>query len=116
MLKSIVDPLRTSAAVTSVFGDAVSTQGKTVIPVARIAYGFGGGSGKRNRGPAEDGPREGEGGGGGVLATPLGVFEVTDSQTRFIPLNVTRKYLAGGLAGCIAGFLWAKIFSRSKRA
>jgi uncharacterized spore protein YtfJ len=111
VLKSIVEPLRNSAAVKSVFGDAISAQGKTVIPVARIAYGFGGGSGKNAQ---EDKPGEGEGGGGGVVATPLGVFEVTDSETRFIPLHENRKYLAGALAGLIVGFLWARRFQRSK--
>jgi uncharacterized spore protein YtfJ len=104
IFKTIVEPLQSSAAVKSVFGDPVSAQGKTVIPVARIAWGFGGGSGKRDR---EGKPDEGEGGGGGVLATPLGVFEVTDGETRFIPLNENRKFVAGGLAGLVIGFLWA---------
>jgi uncharacterized spore protein YtfJ len=105
IFKTIVEPLQSTAAVKSVFGDPVSAQGKTVIPVARIAWGFGGGWGKREREgkPAEDG----EGGGGGVVATPLGVFEVTDSETRFIPLNENRKFVAGGFAGLVIGFLWA---------
>lgn len=89
----------------SVFGEPVTAQGKTVIPVARIAYGFGGGSGKRG---AEAHPDEGGGGGGGVMATPLGVFEVTAGETRFIPLDENRKFVAGLLAGLCLGFLWAK--------
>ncbi len=110
VLKSIVEPLQASAAVKSVFGDPVSAQGKTIIPVARIAYGFGAGSGK---GLSRDNPGEGEGGGGGVAATPIGVFEVTDSQTRFIPLHEGRNLLVAGLLGFGFGLLWA---SRRERA
>lgn len=57
IFKTIIEPLQSSAAVKSLFGDPVSAQGKTVIPVARIAWGFGGGWGKREREgkPAEDG-------------------------------------------------------------
>lgn len=105
IFKSIVEPLQNSAAVKSVFGDAVSAQGKTVIPVARIAYGFGGGSGKRGR---QESPDEGGGGGGGIVAIPIGVFEITDSQTRFISLHENRKVLAGALIGLCAGLLWAR--------
>jgi uncharacterized spore protein YtfJ len=47
VLKSTIEPLQNSAVVKSVFGQPVSAQGKTIIPVARIAYGFGGGSGTR---------------------------------------------------------------------
>jgi uncharacterized spore protein YtfJ len=105
IFKTIVEPLQSSAAVKSVFGDPITAQGKTVIPVARIAYGFGGGSGKRG---AEAKLDEGGGGGGGVVATPLGVFEVTEGQTRFIPLDEDRKLLAVLLVGIGLGILWAR--------
>jgi len=98
MFRSIIEPLQTSAAVKSVFGEAVTAQGKTVIPVARIGYGFGGSSGSK-----------GEGGGGGVGATPVGVFEVTETGTRFVPLNEKRNLLLSGLAGLCLGFAWARL-------
>lgn len=104
ILRSIIGPLQEHAAVRSVYGDPVSAQGKTIIPVARIGYGFGGGSGKGMR---EDKAGEGEGGGGGVVALPLGVFEITDSETRFIPVDGHRKMLAAGLIGVALGLLWA---------
>ncbi len=106
LFKSIIEPLQSSAAVKSVFGDPVTAQGKTVIPVARIAYGFGGGSGK---GVHSHEPGEGEGGGGGVMASPLGVIEITDAETRFVPLDENRKFVLAGLVGLLIGFLWAKI-------
>ena len=104
LFKSIIDPLQTSAGVKSVFGDPITAQGKTVIPVARIAWGFGGGSGK---GDHHGQPGEGYGGGGGVAAMPLGVYEVTEAETRFIPLNEHRKMIAGILFGIALGFICA---------
>jgi uncharacterized spore protein YtfJ len=112
VFKSIIEPLQTSAAVKSVFGEAISGQGKTIIPVARIAYGFGGGSGKgaHPNKNSDDKQTEGEagGGGGGVVAIPLGVYEVTESATRFIPLHEHRKLLGGVLLGVSLGMVLAR--------
>jgi len=99
IFRSIIEPLQKSAAVKSVFGEAVTAQGKTVIPVARIIYGFGGGTGH---------DKPGEGGGGGVVAAPLGVFEVTESRTRFVPLNEHRNLALSGLLGMGIGLAWAR--------
>ena len=45
------------------------------------------------------------GGGGGVRAIPVGVIEVSDQQTRFVPIS-DRKRLAGALlAGIGLGML-----------
>jgi uncharacterized spore protein YtfJ len=95
-LLSLIDPLSKSASVSSVYGEAFTANGKTIIPVARIAYGFGNGAGK-----------EGEGGGGGVYAEPVGCIEVTDAETRFIAVNEKRKLAAAALAGFCLGAFWA---------
>ena len=76
VLQTITDRLHSTAAVKSVFGDPIQAEGKVVVPVARVAYGFGGGfgSGPTTRGDPERNLGEGGGGGGGVLATPVGVL------------------------------------------
>lgn len=113
LIKSIIDPLQQSAAARSVYGEPVTTQGKTVIPVARVAYGFGGGSGKgRSSITPGEGEGEGGGGGGGVIALPVGVFEVTQSGTRFVSANGDRKLLAATLAGIGLGLIWGRIRKR----
>ena len=76
-----------------------------VASVARVAYGFGGGSGRRQD-PTS--PGEGEGGGGGVYAMPAGVLEVTESGTRFIDLTDKRKLAAAALVGFCLGAFWAR--------
>jgi uncharacterized spore protein YtfJ len=110
-MKSIIDPLKESAGVKSVFGEPIQAQGRTVIPVARIVYGFGGGAGQGSH-QAQTG--EGQGGGGGVVAMPVGMVEITSEHTRFVPLNDKRKLAAMGLGGLCLGMLWAKL-ARSRR-
>lgn len=104
-LKSIIEPLEKSASVRSVYGEPVSAQGKTIIPVARVAYGFGGGGGS---GVRDDKPGEGEGGGGGVLAMPVGVIEITEEGTRYIPIQDNRKLVAAAILGLCVGIFWAR--------
>ncbi len=104
-LESMLEPLTRSASVRSVYGEAISANGKTIIPVARLAYGFGSGWGRKHH--DQDSP-EGEGGGGGVYAVPIGVVEVTDAETRFVALH-DRRVLAGAmLVGFCLGAFWAR--------
>jgi uncharacterized spore protein YtfJ len=53
----------------------------TVIPVAKVRYGFGAGSGRQQR--AERAQESGGGGGGGGMAVPLGFIEIGASGARF---------------------------------
>ena len=70
--------------VARVFGQPVERDGVTIVPVAFIAGGGGGGGGSNNGGES------GEGGGFGGVVRPLGVFEIKDGTSRFIPaINVT---------------------------
>jgi hypothetical protein len=67
-------------------------------------YGYGAGAGTGGVGTSS---ARGEGGGGGgvVRAVPVGVIEVSDQQTRFVPIT-DRKRLAGAvLAGIGLGML-----------
>lgn len=67
-------------------------------------YGYGAGAGTGGVGTSSA-RGEGGGGGGGVRAIPVGVIEVSDQQTRFVPIT-DRKRLAGAvLAGIGLGML-----------
>lgn len=102
--------LRDRANVNAVFGEPVTTEGRTVIPVARVMYGFGMGVGhataaEKDAGEAavdieegEEGAGSGGGGGGGVMAHPLAIVEVTPQGARVKPIvDEQRLALAGGL-------------------
>jgi uncharacterized spore protein YtfJ len=93
VFKSIIE----HAGAKIVYGEPVSVDGKTVLPVATIRCGFGGSSGGKG-----NNWEHGGGGGGGLVAKPLGVVEITQSQTRFIPIVSGRALLfAVGLGVCL---------------
>ena len=86
-LERMAERLGAAAGVRSIYGEAVERDGVTVIPVAKVAWGFGGGD---NAGaPRADGPTEirssgeGSGGGGGVTVSPVGYVEIAGGRTRF---------------------------------
>ncbi len=105
-MESMFEPLTRSASVKSVYGEAISANGKTIVPVARVVYGFG--SGRARRHQQDDAP-EGEGGGGGVYAVPVGVLEVTDAETRFVVLHDKRVLAGAVLVGFCLGAFWARL-------
>jgi uncharacterized spore protein YtfJ len=90
----------------TVYGEPISTQGKTIVPVAKVRYGFGGGSGRNDR------EKHGGGGGGGLLARPVGVVEVTQADTRFIPIT-SNWPLVGAIALGVGLGMW--VFQRIGR-
>lgn len=110
-----------SASVKNVYGEPVQVGDKTIIPVACIAYGMGGGFGQgpkpgkmgtQEREPGQPAPvGEGAGGGGGMYAKAKGVFEITPKLTRFIPVNGAREILMG----VAIGFLIKAFFFSRKR-
>jgi len=104
ILQSIRESFVGQASVKAIYGEPISAQGKTVIPVAKIGYGFGAGAGTGGVGNTSA-RGEGGGGGGGVRAIPVGVVEITDEHTRFIPIH-DRKKLAGAVIAGISLGLW----------
>ena len=111
LLQSLRDSVLTQASVKTIYGEPIAAQGKTIIPVARISYGYGAGAGTGGMG--ETSARgEGGGGGGGVHAVPVGVVELSDQQTRFVPIS-DRKKLTGALLLGVGMGMWLKCRRRS---
>jgi uncharacterized spore protein YtfJ len=105
MLQLISDKLGSTATVKSVFGEPIHANGKTVVPVAKVAYGFGGGFGAGKNSAHPDRQGEGGGGGGGVRAFPAGVLEITEGGTRFVPFADPKIVAAAFAAGAMAAVL-----------
>lgn len=78
-LTRLAERLGAKAAASAVFGTPVERDGVTVIPVARVRWGFGGGGGSGRKEKDQDG----WGGGGGVQAVPLGFIEVKDGGAQY---------------------------------
>ncbi len=95
LLQSLKESILSQASVKAIYGDPVAAHGKTVIPVAKIMYGYGAGAGTGGVGTSSA-RGEGGGGGGGARTIPVGVIEISDQPTRFVPIT-DRKRLAGAV-------------------
>jgi uncharacterized spore protein YtfJ len=114
---------RDSMTVRTVFGEPITQNGVTVVPVARVRGAGGGGHGEGPAGsaseppdgtaaeqpamPAPAGKRAGKGTGEGLgfslRATPVGVFIIKDGKVSWQPaVDVNRLALGGQIVGAIA--------------
>jgi uncharacterized spore protein YtfJ len=118
-LETVSKQFGQNGSVKNVYGEPITTQGKTIIPVAKIAMGLGGGQGhsnsrnkkveENNTEPANNKGGSGGGGGGGMYATAEGVYEVTPQGTRFVPANSTKQLLfVAGIAFLIGRWMGRK--------
>jgi len=116
MLEKLGKSLGFTATVKSVFGDPIHVDGKTVVPVAKVALGFGAGfgAGPEMQHSLADGHGEGGGGGGGVRAVPAGALEITPSSTRFVPFRDMRWLAAAFCGGVILGAFFSHRRIKSK--
>ena len=89
IVSQILDRVKNTVRVDLVYGESREVHGKTIIPVAAVAYAFGGGGGTGVN-PSGNGASEqvgrGGGGGGAVRVLPVGVLEVSDDETRLVPV------------------------------
>lgn len=106
LVERIAERLGAQARTTAVFGEPVEREGVTVIPVARAAWGFGGGSG------GEGTDQQGSGGGGGVVAKPVGYIEVRADGAEFRSLRSSRDDLVAAGIGAGLLLLAASVFRR----
>ena len=101
VVNQILDRVKNAARVELVYGESREVHGKTLIPIALVAYIFGGGEGS-GTGPHHNGSGEisagiGGGGGGMVRVYPVGVLEVTEYETRMVPILDWTRIITTGL-------------------
>ena len=115
-LEALSDRFKVTAHVNTVFGEPRTIEGKTIIPVAKVAYGLGAGGGEGRQGPADDGPSERSGseggGGGGVTAGPVGFIVVDSEGEHFVHIGPSRRQL---IEACFAGFVLGVMIGRRGR-
>lgn len=81
LIERLIEAVGGRAGSQAVFAPSVERGGVTVIPVARVRWGAGGGRGWS----PEQG--DGSGGGGGAAANPVGYIEVTEHGSVFRPIE-----------------------------
>jgi uncharacterized spore protein YtfJ len=113
VLQSLKEGILGQVSVKTIYGEPIAAHGKTIIPVGKIMYIYGASAGSGGVGDSSA-RGEGGGGGGGARVVPLGVIEISEQQTTFVPIT-SRKKLTGVLLGGIGlGMLlgWRRLRSR----
>ena len=120
-VQPIAELFERNLSIRHVYHEPVRHGDVTVIPVAKVAFGFGAGFGGRgrfrrrgqqiasNEASTAEG-REGQdgvGGGGGARMTPVGALEIGPRGTRFIHYSELPQMLAVLAIGIGAGLLLA---------
>lgn len=109
LVERLADRFGGVANASAVFGDAVERNGVTIIPVAKVRWGAGAGTGRG--GEVVDGtPQGGEGGGGGggVSVKPIGYIELHDGQAEFIRFRDPGAMVPVLIGGAIAAWIGSR--------
>ena len=121
IFKQIRDILQSAGGVKFSFGNPVSVGNISIIPVARVSFGFGAGSGKL---PGSKKKKKGEiledkietddnidfkgGGGGGIKTEPIGIYAIKGDRVKYYPVITIREMVG------IFGFALLLLFRISK--
>jgi uncharacterized spore protein YtfJ len=99
---------RDALTVKKVFGDPYERDGVAVIPVAVVRGGGGGGGGEDVNG------NQGSGGGYGLSARPVGVYQIKDGEVSWIPaLDSTRIVVMGQVLGILFLLMVRSVLKRA---
>jgi uncharacterized spore protein YtfJ len=105
ILERLARQVQVNANAKQVYGEPVERDGTTIIPVAKVQWGFGGGG--IGRGAAERG-----GGGGGARAFPTGFIELRNGKAEFRPITDPLTPTLVAAAGLAAGLLLANLLRK----
>lgn len=110
LIEKIAEVVGGHAGARLAYGDPVERDGTTVVPVARVRFGFGGGGGQK---PGEA-PQQGGGGGGGAVVTPAGFLIMTGHAVSFRPIRDPARTIGLvlaiglGLRIVLSGLAWLR--------
>jgi uncharacterized spore protein YtfJ len=113
VLGCLAERLGSQASVSAVFGSPVDREGITIIPVARVGFGYGGGAGNGRR--HSEIAQSGGGGGGVSLASPAGYIKIKDGNAEFTPIRDPLVAVVLPLAMFFAGLAAPRVVRRLLR-
>ena len=105
LLERLAQQIQVNANAKQVYGEPVERDGTTIIPVAKVQWGFGGGG--IGTGAAERG-----GGGGGARAYPTGFIELRNGKADFRPISDPMAPAILAAAGLALGLLLARFVKK----
>lgn len=107
LIERVAELIQVNANAKQVYGEPVERDGTTIIPVAKVQWGFGAGS--MGHGAIERG-----GGGGGARAIPAGFIEMKNGTAQFRSYHdPSDVVLLAGVA--VAGALFGMLLVRRGR-
>jgi uncharacterized spore protein YtfJ len=98
LVTRIGELLGSRAGAELVYAKPIERDGSTIVPVARVRFGFGGGGGQKPE-------QRGMGGGGGLVAEPVGFVVARGDEIRFRPIRDPAR-LAFGVAAIAFAASW----------
>jgi len=107
----LAETIGSRANADAVFGEPVSSNGTTVIPVARARWGVGGGGGEGARHANEHG--HGFGGGGGMLVQPVGYLVIREGAVEYHEIQRTLRLLTAAIVGMVVGAIFLRRRARA---
>jgi uncharacterized spore protein YtfJ len=90
LIEGALDKVRATAGVKTVYGEPIKVDGKTIIPIAKMAHGAGAGA-------------------------PVGVVEISEGETKFVAINSKKKVGIAAAVGAAAGMLAGLFMGRGRR-
>ena len=110
-LTRLAETIGSKANASSVFGEPVTNNGTTVVPVARARWGCGGGGGQGTK--ESTGRSRGFGGGGGMVVKPVGYLVIRGEDVEYREIDRTRDLLAAVTIGIVVGAILRRRRARS---
>jgi hypothetical protein len=104
----VLEEAKDTLQVKRVFGEPFDRNGLTLIPVAKVLGGAGGGDDERGEGKQA-------GGGFGLAARPVGVFAVHGEKVEWRPAVDVNPIVLGGQIVALAGLLTLRAFAPGLR-
>jgi len=92
LMSEAMDHIKKLVDVNTIVGDPVTTpDGTTIIPVSKVAFGFGAGGSEFSQRPDSKGTGNlfGGGSGGGVTINPVAFLIVNSDQIKLLPVSST---------------------------
>jgi uncharacterized spore protein YtfJ len=108
-LDDILEGARDAITVRRVYGDPYEKDGVTFVPAAAVRGGGGGGEGE------DANSSTGSGGGFGVLARPVGAYQIKDGEVTWVPAADTTKVILFAQVVAIVALLVLRSILRSHR-
>jgi uncharacterized spore protein YtfJ len=112
LVERLAELVGAKAGVRTVFGEPIRQGDLTVVPVARVRWGFGGGGGRADD---ERTGGSGSGGGGGVFADPAGYLQISPGGATFQPIRQGYPSPAFILAAAVAVAITLRAVARLTR-